>query len=81
MVVKGEFDTGGTEYTITLEELIRRCQSSADRMKKHDVNKLLLLNVAAALRTLGERVEAQDRELSELKNKPLIVGPGGARAN
>lgn len=74
-------DTKGVEYMITLEELIRRMQSAADKMGRHNGNRLLLLNASVALRTLGERVEAQDCELAELKNKPLIVGPGGARVN
>lgn len=81
MVVKGEFDTGTTEYTITLEELVNRLQSAANKMGKHNGNRLLLLNAGAALRTLGMRLEAADLELSELKNKPVIVGPGGARVN
>jgi len=81
MVAKGEFDIGTTEYTITLEELVNRLQSAGDKMGRHTPNRLLFFNAAAALRTLGERLEAADRKLAEVENRPAILGPGGARVN
>ena len=69
------------EKTITLEELSRRLKEAAASPYTKKANRLLFLNVEAALRALGLRLEAADAELSELKNKPLIVGPGGSRVN
>lgn len=69
------------EKTITLEELCRRMKDAAGHYRTNKANRLLFLNAEAAIRVLGARLEEQDRELAELKNKPLIVGPGGARVN
>ena len=69
------------DNTITLEELSRRLKDAANHYRTCKANRLLFLNAEAALRALGNRLSEADAEIAELKNKPRIVGPGGARVN
>ena len=71
----------GEEHTISLESLCELLKAAADDKGTKKANRILFLNTIAALRSLGEKVEDQDRELQELKNRPLLVGPGGSRVN
>lgn len=65
--------------TIMLDELVRRMEAAARIPSTRKANRLLLLNAAAALGALGQRVEEMGAELAELKNQPRIVGPTGLR--
>ena len=80
--ITGKFDKGVVDdQTITLEELCRRLKEQAYHYSTKKFNKILMLNAEAALRALGNRLAEADAQLAELQNKPLIVGPGGARVN
>lgn len=78
MKVIGEFDRESNQHTITLEELCRRLNEAADGMGRQNPNRLLLLNSAAALRTLGEQLVDADAIIRQLRSSP-IPGPGGGQ--
>ena len=70
---------------ITLDELVQRVRTMAERLRKHTPDRLLLLNTAAALETLGKTVQQSHDELLALRAKhyskeigaPRIVLGGG----
>jgi polyhydroxyalkanoate synthesis regulator phasin len=70
----GEIKEGDT---IMLDDLVNRMKTAAYTAGTNKKNKMLLLNAAAALSALGQRLEALSAELADLQNKPRIVGPTG----
>lgn len=77
---------------ISLDELIDRCEQTAHRMGRKNQGRLVLLNAAAVLSSLGRELEKAWKEVSELKAQqrttlhpeaPLLIMPGreGRRVN
>ena len=70
---------------IGLDELVTRVRQAAGKMGKANPNRLLLFNTAAALTSLGERLEDTLDEVGTLKreleatrdSQRSIVLPGG----
>ena len=56
-----------TVETITLQDLIDRCNIAVQEMAPRNRHRLLLLNVGRALVSLGEKVEELTREIAQLK--------------
>lgn len=69
---------GQPQEEIGLDELVRRVTLAAHGMGKKNPNRLLLLNAAAALQSLGEQLEKARRELEAVGDeRRIIVLPGG----
>jgi hypothetical protein len=66
-------------HEITLDELVRRVNQAAARRKKNTPDRLLLLNAAAALESLGLTLQQTMEELALLRAKRATETPGAPR--
>ena len=80
--LSGKWHDAPKPETITLEDLVQRCEQAAAAMAKTNPHRLLLLNASLALQSLGHRLQeawtlrAQLRAEGDEK-KTTIVLPGG----
>ena len=88
-MLSGKWDDNGNmpkPETISLDELVKRCERAAQSMAKRNPHRLLLLNAVLALQSLGHRLQEAWEERDTLREqlraegdekKTTIVLPGG----
>ncbi len=61
---------------ITLDDLVQRVEAAAWKMGKKNPHRILLLNTAAALKSVGLRLEEALEKIEALESRHLERDPG-----